>query len=272
MIMENNICKIIYFDEYSVTDYIQIAQGGQSETVQETTHSTDIKLEQQGGINGKVGVANILKAIIGLEGSIEAKAHEETEYNKDKVVKSILKNTILTDFLRVVNSSELKRTSRAIGAIKKYKNYKISVEKDSMAYMVMVAPYLSMLGNGTAFEAGEYNIAIDKFEYTLKHAKGYYELLGIRGKNKVVFRFNINSFKNGYTINDLLKMDLCIYAIKVGKTTIDKLNVKEELGMEYNTYSKTNPSYEEEIVKEEKHDDKLLDVYDVLLAGVEYCD
>ena len=72
--------------------------------------------------------------------------------------------------------------------------------------MVMVSPYLSMLRNGSSIPAGEFNIAIDKLDNALRHAKGYYEFVGTKGKSRVILRFNINSFRNSYTISDLLKM------------------------------------------------------------------
>lgn len=81
----------------------------------------------------------------------------------------------------------------------------------------MVSPYLSMFKNGTSIPAGEYSIAIEKLDTVLKNAKGYYEFVGTKGNSRVILRFNINSFRNGYTISDLLKMDLSVYAIKVGK-------------------------------------------------------
>lgn len=149
----------------------------------------------------------------------------------------------------------------------------VSAEKDSLSYMVMVSPYLSMLRSDSSIPAGEFNIAIDKLENALKNAKGYYEFLGTRGKSKVILRFNINSFKNGYTISDLLKMNLSIFAIKVGRTTLDMLNVSKELEMNVSIIPKDNPSYEENSVEENTSDSsKLLNVFDVLLAGVEAVD
>ena len=83
-------------------------------------------------------------------------------------------------------------------------------------------------------------------------------------------RFNINSFRNGYTISDLLKMNLSIYAIKVGKTTADMLNVNKELGMNVSILPKDNPTYEEGKTAEGgAANTQVLDVFDVLLAGVE---
>lgn len=62
-------------------------------------------------------------------------------------------------------------------------------------------------------------------------------------RSRVILRFNINSFRNSYTLSDLLKMNLSIYAIKVGRTTLDMLNVNKELGMNVSIIPKDNPSY-----------------------------
>ena len=67
-------------------------------------------------------------------------------------------------------------------------------------------------------------------------------------------------------------MNLSIYAIKVGTTTLEKLNINNELNLDERiTIGKDNPSYIEEDKKTLEQDDKKkeLNVYDVLLAGVE---
>lgn len=136
--------------------------------------------------------------------------------------------------------------------------------------MVMVSPYLSMIKSGTSIPAGEFNIAIDKLDHALRNAKGYYEFIGTKGRSRVILRFNINSFRNSYTISDLLKMDLSIYGIKVGRTSIANLNVNKELGMNVSIIPKDNPSYEVNADFDESQNlDVVLDVFDVLLAGVE---
>ena len=86
----------------------------------------------------------------------------------------------------------------------------------------------------------------------------------------MILRFNINSFRNNYTISDLLKMDLSIYAIKVGRTSLENLNVNKELGMNISMIPKDNPSYESNAeTGEATISSPVLDVFDVLLAGVE---
>ena len=69
-------------------------------------------------------------------------------------------------------------------------------------------------------------------------------------------------------------MDLSIYAIKVGESTLEKLNINKELDIDIPEIKKINPSYEEvnDEIDSNKSNDKILDVYDVLLAGVEVDD
>ena len=68
-------------------------------------------------------------------------------------------------------------------------------------------------------------------------------------------------------------MDISIYAIKVGKSSIDQLNFNNEFDIQ--TTTKDNPSYSRKTsstTENNKDTSKLLDVYDVLLAGVEVND
>ena len=267
------ICKIVYFDEESVTDYVQIVAGGELENTTELLKSRDVSEEQSAQISGKVGISGVFKALLGWEAGGSAEASAGLSFNSNKMVRNIVKNTILTDFLKTIEEATDtgKSTSRLPkGTIKIFKGYKISAEKDSLSYMVMVSPYLSMLKSGSFIPAGEFNIAIDKLDNALRHAKGYYEFVGTKGRSRVILRFNINSFRNSYTISDLLKMDLSIYAIKVGKTSVENLNVNKELGMNVSIMPKDNPSYEDKSEEEENVlDHRALDVFDVLLAGVE---
>lgn len=261
--MASKICKIVYFDEDSVTDYVQIVAGGTLEKTTELLNSSDLSEEQKADVSAKGGIGGVFKALLGWEASASGEVSAGLALNRNKMVKNIVKNTILTDFLHIIDENENKSASKTTrGAIKKFEGYVISAEKDSLSYMVMVSPYLSMLRSGSSIPAGDFNIAIDKLENALKNAKGYYEFVGTKGKSKVILRFNINSFKNGYTISDLLKMNLSIYAIKVGRTTIDMLNVSKELEMDVSIIPKDNPSYEESNeVEDTSTSSKTLDVY-----------
>lgn len=266
------ICKIVYFDEDSVTDYVQIVAGGELENTTELLKSRDAQEAQSVQANGKVGISGIFKALLGWEAGASADVSAGLSFNSSKMVKNIVKNTILTDFLKTIEDVSQGGTNSRLpkGTIKQFKGYKISAVEDSLSYMVMVSPYLSMLKSGSSIPAGEFNIAVDKLDNALRHAKGYYEFVGTKGRSRVILRFNINSFRNSYTISDLLKMDLSIYAIKVGRTSLENLNVNKELGMKVSLIPKDNPSYEPNADTEEAAaTSPTLDVFDVLLAGVE---
>lgn len=266
------ICKIVYFDEESVTDYVQIVAGGELVNTTELLKSRDETGALAAQVTGKGGIGGIFKALLGWEANVSADVSAGLSFNSNKMVKNIVKNTILTDFLEIIEDSSTERTVNRLpkGTIKQFRGYKISVKENSLSHMVMVSPYLGMLKSGSSISAGEFSIAIDKMDNALRHAKGYYEFLGIKGRSRVVLRFNINSFRNGYTINDLLKMDLSVYAIKVGRTSLENLDVNKELGMNVSIIPKDNPSYESCTEAENISSNNLvLDVFDVLLAGVE---
>lgn len=269
------ICKIVYFDEESVTDYVQIVAGGELENTTELFRSRDTNENQTIQASGKMGISGIFKALLGWEAKMGGDMSADLSFENRKLVTNIVKNTILTDFLKIIedNCSPKNGSRLPKGAIKRYKGYKISAEEDSLSYMVMISPYLSMLKNGSSIPAGEFSIAVDKLDNALRHAKGYYEFVGTKGKSQIILRFNINSFRNGYTISDLLKMDLSIYAIKVGRTSLENLNVNKELGMKVSIIPKDNPSYEpDDNVENAESKSPILDVFDVLLAGVEVDD
>ena len=128
-----------------------------------------------------------------------------------------------------------------------------------------------MLQSGSVIPSGELNISLDKLDNALKNAKGYYEFIGSKGNSQVVLRFNIKSFKNNYMISDLLKMNLSIFAIKVGDTTLEMLDINNELNLDLPKLTVDNPTYRENenISDEKKYPQKKLPVFDVLLAGVE---
>ena len=266
------ICKIVYFDEESVTDYVQIVAGGELENTMELLNSREMQGGQKVKADGKVGIGGVFKALLGWEANVTAGMSAGFNFDSNKMVKNIVKNTILTDFIKVIDDANIGENTSKLpkGTIKQFKGYKISVEEDSLSYIVMVSPYLSMLNSESPVPAGDFNIAVDKLDNVLRNAKGYYEFLGTKGRSRVILRFNINSFRNSYTIGDLLKMDLSIYAIKVGRTSLSNLNVNKELGMKVSILPKDNPSYSLDTTSDgNESNDAELNVFDVLLAGVE---
>jgi hypothetical protein len=272
---QSRICKIVYFDEDSVTDYIQIVAGGRLEKTTELLNQTKDSGDAGVSTKASIGFGGILKALMGFDVSASTEASLETSFNTDRMAKNIVKNTILTDFIDILaqNEEAEKKEKKAQGAIHKFEGYTISAPKDSLSYVAIISPYLSMLKGGGGVPAGDFNIAIEKLDNTIKSAKGYYEFVGCKDGQNVIFRFNIKSFKNNYKVIDLLKMDISIYAIKVGTSSIDKLNFNNEFDIQIVT--KDNPTYQKKDKKASDEDTKAevqLDVYDVILAGVESSD
>jgi hypothetical protein len=272
---QSRICKIVYFDEDSVTDYIQIVAGGKLDKTTELLNQTRDSGDAGVSTKASIGFGGIFKALMGFDVSASTEASLETSFNTDRMAKNIVKNTILTDFIDILTQNEEveKKEKKGQGAIHKFEGYTISAPKDSLSYVALISPYLSMLKGSGGIPAGDFNIAIEKLDNTIKSAKGYYEFVGYKDEQSVIFRFNIMSFKNNYKVTDLLKMDISIYAIKVGISSINKLNFNNEFDIQ--TVTKDNPTYQKKDKKASDDDTKVeekLDVYDVVLAGVESSD
>lgn len=261
MSTDKKLCKVVYFDEDSVTDYVQIVSGGELEKTAELLKESNKGIEA--GASAKASFGTVVAALLGLKASAEATVDTEVSFSANKMVKNIVKNTILTDFLEIIRKDS--------NNISSFYGYDITVPKESMTYVALISPYLSMLKGGAGIPAGDFNIAIEKLDNTIKSAKGYYEFLGEKDKQRVIFRFNINAFRNNYKVPDLMKMDISIYAIKVGKSSVSKLNFNNEFDIE-STGAKDNPKYDGDLQKKKPEDTEMLDVYDVLLAGVEIHD
>ncbi len=257
------LCKVVYFDEDSVTDYVQIVSGGTLEKTAELLQESGKQLE--GKASTKAGFGTVLSALLGIKISGTVEMEAGASFNANKMVRNIVKNTILTDFLAVIREKENI-------SIKRFCGYEISAPKESLTYVALISPYLSMINGGAGISAGDFNIAVEKLDNTLKTAKGYYEFLGTKkldySNEQIIFRFNIDAFRNNYKAPDLMKMDITIYAIKVGRSSLSKLNFNNEFDID-SSGRIDNPVYTGIEVKEELKEDAVLDVYDVLLAGVE---
>lgn len=269
------LSKIVYFDEGSVTDYVQIIEGGKLEKTNELLKESNVDMDAEAEAKASLGIGAVLKTLLGFSASISAEASAEASINTNQMAKNIIKNTILTDFIDLINNDAKKKSMEGKeNSVNSFKGYKISVPEDSLSYIALISPYLTMLKTGSSVSAGEFDVDIEKLDKTIKNAKGYYEFVGEKNDDRVIFRFNIESFKNNYKVTDLMKMDVVIYAIKVGKSSIEKLNINNEFEIEGNMLKEDNPDYEnlKKMSDSTNEDEKEVDVYDVLLAGVEVND
>lgn len=265
--ISKKLAKIIYFDESSVTDYIQIIEGGKLTRTTELLSEDGDNGDANIGAEASIGINGLFKSLIGFGAKVQTESKLETSFKSESLVKTILQNTILTDFLDLVEDENAK--------VEVFDDIKIRVIKDSLSYIIMISPYMKMFKGGSLNINTDLDLSIDivKMDESIRLAKGYFEFEGVKDNTSVILRFNIDSFKNNYKISDLLKMDLTIYAVPVGKVDRRNISIVSEINAvtiddEASTYD--NPKYGEEDKKEENNVEDILTVYDVLLAGVAY--
>ena len=240
--------KVIYFDEIAATDYVDIKNGGRKniENNYIITLAGKIGAEMQAGAS----IPSIFQQFLNLG----AGASTEASILSNNMIKTFISNTILTDFLNVISDTK-------DNDIKTFNNPKLKAYENSMAFLKMYAPYMKMLNSK------ELIINLSEIDSVLQDAKGYYELIAqIDNKIKVILRFNITAFRNNYGLTDIIKMNLNYYAIKVGSYPENMLDITKEFSLlpeEPDAYQ-INPSS-----NDSNQQSTLLDVYDVILAGVE---
>lgn len=264
--------KVVYFDEESAMDLISIKNGGN--LIEQAINTKDSGNEVSGGaktsISAGKGIRKLLDMfLVDVDGQVKFNSNLYRENNS--FIESTLSNTILTDFITLVN-----RQRKTPKEVKILKNYKVEIVKDSIAYFQRISPYLIFTEGRVDIGEG-LNMEINKLQDALKLGKGYYELLAMKGTEEIILRFNNSVFKNNYSISDLDQMELVFYGIKVGNMDKKLLNFETLMGK----YSGNNKVQDDvfEITKQEisnesekniKNNELKLDVYDVLLAGVNH--
>lgn len=241
--------KIVYFDESSATDYLNICNGGltvsTSDKVKENSRKT------AGKVGGKIGGTSSLWDFFGLKAGVEVGS--DIALASSSFLKTTISNTVLTDFIEI--SDEDKK-------IIKFEKFSLRAYPNSIAFFKMFTPYLKI--TNSSFDTNEgVSFDVSKMDDALEAGKGYHELIAEKsgGNEKYIFRFNLNAFKNNYAISDLPKMNLKYYAIKVGEAEENTLDMVKEFGATESLLTSVMQFNNE--ASNEK-----LGVYDVILAGV----
>lgn len=242
--------KVVYFDEESASDYLDIAAGGKATSTSEQVKERTKKVHAE--VDAKVSAKLGWLPFLGVSG--ESGAGFAGSRAGKSILSKTLSNTILTDYLAEVEGDH--RIVRLDGI-------RVTAPKGSMAYMKMYTPYMVIA------KTDELGIDLARLDEALEGAKGYYELLGADAANgsNCVLRFNIRAFRNNYGLTDLGRMRLVFHGIHVGQTTEDGLGMEAEMSNDAGARQLTAL---ELLDGPEAASKALLDVYDVLLAGVEY--
>ena len=267
-----NFLKIIYFDESFVADFLQILAGGELKKTTEFITEVSIGLEGKTEADVKVstekkGLPKIFSFLSGISISANAEGDAEMSQKRDRIAKNILENTLLADFISILESDTRRRKNKRCEGIEIFKNLTVRPEVNSLTYFMLIAPFLNMLDGSMPLmtdDGQEMQLNLKKIGEAINEGRGYYEFVAEISNKEVILRFNQVAFRNNYTMSDLPKMQLTYYAIKVG--SIDKNDLKVEKEFEFGVgkvskrldYSETNTS----------NQNSMVDVYDVVLAGV----
>lgn len=240
--------KIVYFDEESASDYLDISAGGRegftTEAVKERLK--DVHAKTEAGLIAKFSWLPF------LGGSAEVSAGAGLSASGKSILSKTLSNTILTDYLVEAGGDE---------GVVKHRGLRVSALQDSMAYAKMFTPYMIIA------KTDDQGIDLARLDEALTAAKGYYELLGKSESGlKCVLRFNIGAFRNNYGLVDLRRMQLVFHGILVGKTSENDLTMQAEMAGGVKSGPPTPTDF---VDGDTSREADLLDVYDVILAGVE---
>lgn len=241
--------KVVYFDEESASDYLDMVAGGKTASTSE-----DVR-ERTKELQGKVEAGLIAKLswlpFLGASGELSAGAGASAAGKS--ILSKTLSNTILTDYLAQADGD-----SRVV----QLRGLRVTAPKDSMAYMKMFTPYMVLL------KLDDVPFDLARMDEVLADAKGYYELLGEAADGtKCVLRFNIKAFRNNYGLTDLGRMRLVFHGVLVGQASEAALGMEAEMSGSENKMTVTAVELVDGV---DTSITDPLDVYDVMLAGVEY--
>ena len=175
---------------------------------------------------------------------------------------------MLADFIALLDSDKRRTKNKRCSGIKIFSNVTVRPEADSFSYIMLIAPYLSMIDGNLPFNTDDgepMKIDITKIEEAIEKGRGYYEFIATIDGRDVVLRFNRNAFRNSYTMSDLPKMKLTYYAIKVGQIKKSDLQVQKEF--EFGTV-KSSKRIDYTAIIEGCATNTEIDVFDVVLAAI----
>lgn len=269
----NNFLKVIYFDESFVADFMQIMAGGElkktTEFISEVNSEMGAEVEVDGSVGTeKNGLSKIFSFLSGASINLEAGAHANVARKSDKIAKNIIENTLLADFIALLDADKRRTKNKRCTGIKIFPKVIVRPEVNSFSYMMLIAPFLSMIDGELPIQTDDgsaMKIDITKIGEAIEKGRGYYEFLATIEGEDIVLRFNRNAFRNSYTMSDLPKMRLTYYAIHVGQIEKSDLQVQKEF--EFGT-TKSSKRVDYAAVSESGSVATGIDVYDVVLAGV----
>ncbi len=247
---KSGLIKIVYFDELSAIDYLEISNKGSQNKSSEKVTGKNVKgeLKTKAGISSDSLLSKIINPILSL--NLGAETSASISALGESVVKTSISNTVLSDYIEKAD-----KDNRII----KLEDYTITTNSESFSYIKMLTPYFGM------FNIPESGINIQNFDQVLEAGKGYYELIAnsLINNDTKILRFNIKAFRNNYHLVDLTKMKIKLYGIKVGEATLESVKA----GQEFSLQKQSVPDVKE-IAEGVSRKETYFDLIDVVLVGI----
>lgn len=242
--------KIVYFDEEAATDLIYMENKGK--IVESIVDTENNKLDTKTSVEAGIGAKTSLLSLLGAKFKIGTNV--SVGYGSQQLINQAITNTVLTDYLDLTKENNL---------VKKFDKASVYPFPNSLAYFKLITPYMVMTEG--KMDAGDIKLNIQMMDEALNKGKGYFEMVLEDEGIKSILRFNLKSFKNSYSLSDLVKMELTYHAVRVGKTKLINLDASKEFA--YENINKEIDGYKIANEMESISEDDI-DVFDVLLAGV----
>lgn len=257
--------KVIYFDESSALDSLDQNNKGRIEKI--TKEMIDKANELSGKVEGQAKASTGLLSFFKLGFGVDAKG----QYSRkgSNILTTTLTNTILTGFIDIMEKNEEKRFVIL-------QDYKLKIVPDSFTFIKTMTPFIKVYSSqisavGQSEQEGQtdsfnpQNIDFSLLDEVLLNAKGYYELLAVKGNERKIVRFNLDGLRNNYKLTDLQKMNLTLCGIKVGSCTEESLHFANEIGNDMHTEGDTGFNAFED---DQARSNGELEIIDIILAGI----
>ena len=253
---------------------MQIVAGGEMKKTTEFISSVSAEVQGDASAEASIGtevkgLPKLFSFLSGIKVNTSAKAEADASCKKDRVVKNILENTLLADFIDLIKNDQKRKTgNKRCAGIKVFEDISVYPELNSFSFLMLAAPFFSMLDGDVPIpnaDGNDFKLDISKMEEAIEKGRGYYEFVAEHYGNEIILRFNSSAFRNNYTMSDLPKMRLTFYAVHVGKIRKNKLQIEKEF--EFGTKKLTRADYSG-LSNNEGSVDLEIDVYDAILAGI----
>lgn len=243
---KSKLTKIVYFDEQTALDFVEIRDKGRYIREIENENKGDASITTEASAKTPK-LLSIFRLNADIHASIEAQ----------KIVRSTISNTILTDFI------EKAEQGKGVECLSGY-----DIELTEETRLTIYTAITDAASGNLPMDQQGMGMEVSKFGSVLKSLQGYLECNAVKdGKASAILRFNSTSFRNNYRLADIINMDLQYYGVKVGTTDTSTLR---SLGLDL-TNNLTNTQDElNRLLKSTDADPsgEKLDVYDIILAGV----